>query len=148
MSYEMSHVLAGELHLCPLRAIVQLRPSLQHLDQAAAGRKRSAAAEASTDGDTTESEGEEAKPITVKFARRDAGLNRCALSCPVPQEQGYLYCFCRNARVSWSEHSSRHATEEGWQQVEFMPLTSPQADDERRLLFAPDDCLTKSSNTR
>lgn len=69
--------MAGELHLCPLKAIVQLRPSLQHLDQAAAGRKRSAAAEASTDGDTTESEGEEAKPVTVKFARRDAGLNRC-----------------------------------------------------------------------
>ena len=69
--------LTGELHLCPLQAIVQLRPTLQHLDRAAAGQRRSsAAAEASTDGDTTESEGEEAKPVTVKFARRDTGTSR------------------------------------------------------------------------
>lgn len=136
--------MAGELHLCPLKAIVQLRPSLHHLDQAAAGRKRSAAAEASTDGDTTESEGEEAKPVTVKFARRDAGLNRYV---PLARRnKDICTAFCRNARVSWSEHTSRHATEEGWQQVDFRPLTSPQADDERRLLFAPDDCLP--SNTR
>ena len=69
--------MAGELHLCPLQAIVQLRPGLQHLDLAAAGKRRSAAAaEASTDVDTTESEGEEAKPVTVKFARRDANVSR------------------------------------------------------------------------
>lgn len=53
---------------------MQLRPSLAHLDLAAAGRKHSTtAADPVTDGDTTESEGEEAKPITVKFARRDVG---------------------------------------------------------------------------
>lgn len=68
---------AGELHLCPLQAIVQLRPSLQHLDWAAAGKRHSAAAaETSADGDTTESEGEEARPVTVKFARRDANISR------------------------------------------------------------------------
>ena len=61
---------------------MQLRPSLAHLDLAAAGRKHSTtAADPATDGDTTESEGEEAKPITVKFARRDVG--RCLEnSCP------------------------------------------------------------------
>ena len=74
--------LAGQLHLCPLQAIVQLRPSLQHLDQAAAGRRSSAATEASSDGDTTESEGEEARPVTVKFARRDTGVNRYTPSFP------------------------------------------------------------------
>lgn len=52
-----------------------------------AGRRRSAAAEAGTDGDTTESEGEEARPVTVKFARRDTGLNRCDSLCPVIQAQ-------------------------------------------------------------
>ena len=66
---------AGELHLTPLRGIVQLRPSLAHLDQAVAGRRHGSSAPdpVATDGDTTESEGEEAKPVTVKFARRDVG---------------------------------------------------------------------------
>lgn len=77
--------LAGQLHLCPLQAIVQLRPSLQHLDQAAAGRRSSAATEASSDGDTTESEGEEARPVTVKFARRETGIVRYAPSFPYHQ---------------------------------------------------------------
>ena len=72
--------MAGELHVCPLQAIVQLRPSLQHLDWAEAGRRHNAAAtETSTDGDTTESEGEEARPVTVKFARRDTGVSRYVL---------------------------------------------------------------------
>lgn len=62
------------------------------------------------------------------------------------RNKGICTAICRSARVSWSDYSSRHATEEGWQQVDFRSLTSPQADDERRLLFAPDDCLT--SNTR
>ena len=67
----------GELHLCPLRAVIQLRPSLQHLDKAAAGRRRSVAGDAANDGDTTESEGEEIRPVTVKFARRESGSSRC-----------------------------------------------------------------------
>ena len=70
-------IFVGELHLCPLKDIVQLRPNLHHLDQATAGRKKSVAtADANTDNDTTESEGEEAKPVTVRFARRDTGSNR------------------------------------------------------------------------
>jgi hypothetical protein len=77
---EGSVSLTGQLHLCPLQAIVQLRPSLQHLDQAAAGRRCSATTEASSDGDTTESEGEEARPVTVKFARRETGVSRYAPS--------------------------------------------------------------------
>lgn len=80
MSACVSVHFTGELHLCPLQAIVQLRPRLQHLDKATAGRRRSAAADAGTDGDTTESEGEEARPVTVRFAHRDTGVSRYALS--------------------------------------------------------------------
>ena len=66
---------SGELHLCPLHAVVQLRPSLAHLDLAAAGRRHSTAtADPGTDGEATGSEGEEqAKPVTVKIAHRDSG---------------------------------------------------------------------------
>jgi DNA-directed RNA polymerase-3 subunit RPC5 len=117
----------GELHLTPLRGIVQLRPSLAHLDQAVAGRRHGSAAPdlAATDGDTTESEGEEAKPVTVKFARRDVGRNR---------------------RVTWSELSSRKDSQEGWVDLNYCPLTSQQACDERKLLFSSDDCPLLSSN--
>ena len=38
-----------------------------------------AATETSTEGDTTESEGEEARPVTVRFARRDTGVSRYVL---------------------------------------------------------------------
>ena len=33
-------------------------------------------------------------------------------------------------------------TEEGWQQLEFLPLTSSQADNERGRLLAHDECPT------
>lgn len=62
----------GELHLSPLHGIIQLKPSLVHLDTVAR-KQGSVSTEAGTDGDTTESEGEDAKPVTVKIARRDAG---------------------------------------------------------------------------
>ena len=67
---------AGELHLCPIHAIVQLRPDLAHLDRAASGRKLGQARDPGTDGEATESEGEEAKPVTVKFASRRNGSSR------------------------------------------------------------------------
>ena len=41
--------------------------------------------------------------------------------------------------MSWSERCSGRAAEEGWQAVDYHPLTSSQADRERGLLFAPDD---------
>ena len=60
-------------HLTPLQGILQLRPSLCHLEQADTVQHSHTAA--ASDGDTTatESEGEEAKPIQVRFARSGGG---------------------------------------------------------------------------
>ena len=59
-------ILIGELHLTPLKSIVQLRPTLRHIEigDTIAANKPSGA---QSDGDTTatESEEEEAKPVTV-----------------------------------------------------------------------------------
>ena len=55
---------------CPVKA------SLQHLDQAAAGRN-AVQLPRPVQMETQQRVREEAKPVTVKFARRDAGLNRC-----------------------------------------------------------------------
>ena len=54
----------GELHLTPLKGIIQLRPSQHHLDH---GPVHGAGGTAASDGETTatESEEEEARPITV-----------------------------------------------------------------------------------
>ena len=54
----------GELHLTPLKGIIQLRPSLHHLDHTPI---QGAGGTAASDGETTatESEEEEAKPVTV-----------------------------------------------------------------------------------
>ena len=60
----------GELHLTPLKAILQLRPTLRHIEMgdAAGGSNRTLGMGGVSDGDTTatESEEEEAKPVTVR----------------------------------------------------------------------------------
>ena len=52
--------------------MVQLRPSLSYLDKADIDAKKAdiAASRSADGGDTTESEGEEAKPVTVSFAKQ------------------------------------------------------------------------------
>ena len=62
-------------HLTPLQGILQLRPSLCHLEQADTVQHSHTAA--ASDGDTTatESEGEKAKPVQVRFARSGGGAH-------------------------------------------------------------------------
>ena len=62
-----SLIFIGDLHLTTVKQIIQLKPTLSYLDAAETGAKATAAG---SDGDTTESEGEEAVPITVRFARQ------------------------------------------------------------------------------
>ena len=47
--------------------------------------------------------------------------------------------------MTWSELSSRKDSQEGWVDLDYCPLTSQQACDERKLLFASDDCPLLSS---
>ena len=66
LSLSLSFFSPGELHLTPLHDIIQLRPRLDHLDTAST-HQGVAGGGGVSDGDTTatESEGEEAKPVTV-----------------------------------------------------------------------------------
>ena len=57
----------GDLHLTSVKHILQLKPTLSYLDAAESGAKASVAG---SDGETTESEGEEAVPVNVRFARQ------------------------------------------------------------------------------
>lgn len=56
----------GELHVTPLKAIVQFRPCFSYLDKV-----DSRVAEQAGDADASQDEEEEAKPVMVKFARQE-----------------------------------------------------------------------------
>lgn len=118
---------AEELHLTPLHGVVQLRPSLSHLDTADSGAKRAAAAtlSGSDGGDTTGSEGEEAKPVVVKFARRESKVKG--------QQKGV------GRRINFQEVMENRKSSESWLSVQYNDLESEEASEERRLLFADRD---------
>ena len=120
-----------ELHLTPLHAIVQMRSSLSHLDKADTGAKKAATAtvSGSDGGDTTESEGEEAKPVVVKFARRES---------KVKSQQKNV-----GRRQNFQEVMENRRSSENWVPVEYNDVDSEEAGEERKLLFADRDDQTK-----
>ena len=118
----------NELHLTPLKAVLQLRPSLSHLDQADAGNKVATASAAAagggggggtgsaSDGDVTESEGEEAKPVTVKFARQSTVRSKVW--------RRLLYQQLEEKR-----------NEEPWTELKYQGLYSEEATDVREEVY-------------
>ena len=126
--FSNSHTLSDELHLTPLHAIVQLKSSLSHLDRADSGAKKAAAAVESggdVGGDTTGSEGEEAKPVVVKFARRENKVKS--------QQKGI------GRKKTFQETREERETSEAWVAVKYNGAESEEAAEERRLLFADRD---------
>ena len=116
-------VCTGELHLTLLQGILQLRPSLRHLEQADTVQHSHTAA--ASDGDTTatESEGEEANLVQVRFAHSGCGARgqQCKPSEPeawMPlvyhtidvcmDEDSVLIrlCFCIPSLLSWMASES------------------------------------------
>ena len=62
-------IIIGELHLTPMKAIVQLRPTLRHIEIGDSVGEMKLPTGAQSDGDTTATESEEeAKPVTVSIA--------------------------------------------------------------------------------
>ena len=105
-----------------------MRPSLSHLDKADSGAKKAAAAAVSGGdggGDTTGSEGEEAKPVVVKFARRDSKVKG--------QQKGVGW------KMNFQEAMEKRKSSEAWITVEYKGVESEEACEERRLLFAERD---------
>lgn len=117
-------IISDELHLTPLHAIVQLKSSLSHLDRADSGAK-AAVVDKEGGGDTTGSEGEEAKPVVVKFARRENKV------------KGQQKSIGR--KKNFEEAMSERKMSEAWVTVEYKGAESEEACDERRLLFADRD---------
>lgn len=111
------------LHITPLQGVVQLKPDLTYLDCADIGTKKMEVAANMSDegGDTTESEGEEAKPVTVRFARP---TNAAKAQKKVGR------------KLTFTENSSK-ARE--WTAVAYHGVESEEAEEERRLLFAAEE---------
>lgn len=94
--------------------MVQLRPGMGHLDKVDTGTKKCNLFP-TNDGDTTESEGEEAKPVTVRFAKRE-GLAKSQKS-GVSRKQNY------------KEVVEEQQAAEQWINVEYYGVDTEEATD-------------------
>lgn len=127
----------GELHLTPLAGIIQMRSSLSHLDKADTGAKKAAAGinegggGGEGDSTATESEGDEPKLVTVKFARRESKVKG--------QVKGGGSGSGVGRRINFQEFVENKRSSEAWITVDYNDLDSQEAAEERRLLFAERD---------
>ncbi|XP_037547085.1 DNA-directed RNA polymerase III subunit RPC5 [Nematolebias whitei] len=105
----------GELHITPLTGILQMRPSFSYLDKADnKTREREAANEG---GDSSQEEAEEdAKAITVRFARPES-------------EQA------RQRRFQSYEFLQKKQAEEPWIHLQYHSATDGRSEHERQYLF-------------
>ncbi|XP_012720868.2 DNA-directed RNA polymerase III subunit RPC5 [Fundulus heteroclitus] len=105
----------GELHITPLTGILQMRPSFSYLDKAdSKTREREAANEG---GDSSQDEAEEeAKAITVRFARPES-------------EQA------RQRRIQSYEFLQKKQAEEPWIHLQYHAAKDSRSEHERQYLF-------------
>ncbi|XP_067671933.1 DNA-directed RNA polymerase III subunit RPC5-like isoform X1 [Haliotis asinina] len=107
----------GELHLTPLHGLVQLRPGFSYLDHADTRPKPDLTAGGDV-GDSSQDEmEEEAKPVTVKFARHESEEAKAR-------------------RMASYEYLKQRMNEEPWVQVECHGIEDTMAESERLLLLA------------
>uniref|UniRef100_A0A3B4Y1W1 Polymerase (RNA) III (DNA directed) polypeptide E n=1 Tax=Seriola lalandi dorsalis TaxID=1841481 RepID=A0A3B4Y1W1_SERLL len=105
----------GELHVTPLTGILQMRPSFSYLDKADnKTREREAANEG---GDSSQDEAEEeAKAITVRFARPES-------------EQA------RQRRIQSYEFLQKKQAEEPWVHLHYHSVKDGRSEHERQYMF-------------
>ncbi|XP_054899176.1 DNA-directed RNA polymerase III subunit RPC5 [Poeciliopsis prolifica] len=105
----------GELHITPLTGILQMRPSFSYLDKAdSKTREREAANEG---GDSSQDEAEEeAKAITVRFARPES-------------EQA------RQRRIQSYEFLQKKQAEEPWIHLQYHGAKDSRSDHEKQYLY-------------
>ncbi|XP_041829010.1 DNA-directed RNA polymerase III subunit RPC5 [Melanotaenia boesemani] len=115
----------GELHITPLTGILQMRPSFSYLDKADnKTREREAANEG---GDSSQDEAEEeAKAITVRFARPES-------------EQA------RQRRIQSYEFLQKKQAEEPWILLQYHGVKDGRSEHERQYLFC--QSVDASENT-
>uniref|UniRef100_A0A8C6USM2 Polymerase (RNA) III (DNA directed) polypeptide E n=1 Tax=Neogobius melanostomus TaxID=47308 RepID=A0A8C6USM2_9GOBI len=105
----------GELHITPLTGILQMRPSFSYLDKAD-GKTREREAE-NEGGDSSQDEAEEdAKAITVRFARPES-------------EQA------RQRRIQSYEFLQKKHAEEPWVHLRYHGLKDSRSEHERQYMY-------------
>ncbi|XP_022084969.1 DNA-directed RNA polymerase III subunit RPC5-like [Acanthaster planci] len=104
----------GELHLTPLHGIIQLKPSFAYLDKADQKSKVERAGD--TEGESSQEEEEEAKPIKVQFARPESDQARAR-------------------RLASYSHHEKMMSEEMWVPLTCRPVQDERSYSEREKLF-------------
>ncbi|KAL2740836.1 DNA-directed RNA polymerase III subunit RPC5 [Vespula squamosa] len=102
----------GELHITPLKGIIQLRPQFNYLDKS----DKRAREEAKTIGEDVEEEDEGPKQVNVTFDRQTPDFLKKM------QEQSF-------------QHFSKKSSEEKWIHTSYAPVNSTQAELTRLEMF-------------
>ncbi|XP_062611114.1 DNA-directed RNA polymerase III subunit RPC5-like [Saccostrea cucullata] len=106
----------GELHLTPLNAIIQMRPSFSYLDRADL-KIKSEVGPAGDGGESSQDEEEEVKPVTVKFAQQESEEAKAR-------------------RMASFNYLQKKQQEEAWQPLNYHSISSGRAESERLQLYA------------
>ncbi|PFX18434.1 DNA-directed RNA polymerase III subunit RPC5 [Stylophora pistillata] len=114
--YSVGLLKEGELHLTPVHGVLQLRPSFEYLNKGEANVRQ--ASNLTDEGDSQDEE-EEAKPLTVKFARPETERAKAQ-------------------RLSSYKYLEQKKAEEPWKTMEFYNPQNDIAGAEHCLLFCRD----------
>ncbi|XP_045214874.2 DNA-directed RNA polymerase III subunit RPC5-like isoform X2 [Mercenaria mercenaria] len=112
--YAVGYFRDGELYLSPVRAQVQMKPSFNYLDKSDTRAESKIAAQEG--GDSSQDEGEEeAKAVTVKFARPESDLAKAR-------------------RLASFGHMKKMQEEEAWVPLRFSNTYTESSERELRML--------------
>ncbi|KAG7209766.1 hypothetical protein KM043_011389 [Ampulex compressa] len=103
----------GELHITPLRGVIQMRPQFNYLDKS----DKRAREEAKNMGEEVEEEEESPKQVNVTFARQKPEFVKKM------QEQSF-------------QHHTQKSLEERWIHTKYLPANSTQAELTRLEMFS------------
>lgn len=108
----------GELHLTPLNAMTQIRPSFSYMDKADTKQKVLNSKQMEGGGESSqEEEEEEAKPVRLKFARHET-------------------VEAKARRMASYDYLQKKREEEQWINVKHHSIDDDKSVSERNLLFA------------
>lgn len=128
--YAIGFLKDNELHLNPLKGIIQMRSSFNYLDKVDNRMKCEQEAESSQDED------EEAKPVTVKFSRHETE------EAKVKRMASYEYMKKIQEEEKWI-NMRHHSREEPMAEAERSLLIAQQSNDGNEFYLSPADYLKK-----
>ena len=108
--YAVGYFSNNQLHVTPLKSVLQMRPSFSYLDQADTRKTQSADVK-------TDDEEETAQAVTVRYARRETD-------------------HAKARRLASYQYMKKKQEEELWVSLTHYPLSGALAESERMLLYA------------